>query len=211
MEDRVGVLTVWGIIKGGNFTVGASSACAGTATAGNGTYQPITGDRAELVQRVLGVQGSVASEGTGKLNGVDEQDIRTGLTMKALRLLVAMVEQSGVKPIDINIMKTGYNCGSCTSPTHVNGRAFDLNYYGNSPGCNLGSACNNPQGNKLYMYLLSNWEPLKIDELFNIDPPPEAQGKCVNWNGPMPCNALAQRIINGHRDHIHVAVEPGAE
>jgi hypothetical protein len=195
---RPGALTVWGMLKSGDIGSLSGVDCVGAG----GALQPISGSRAELVDRAinndrlqLGNYGNAATQAS---------DIRNVISTNLLVALVAMLEQSGAD-IPVNAIKSDH-----TSPgLHDSGNAIDIGYFGNGSRCVAAAGsppCNSSEGNQLYNFLYTNWKQLKIVELIWQDPP--AGKKCIGENGPVDCYAYYGYATMGqHYHHIHVGVK----
>ncbi|MGD8373745.1 MAG: hypothetical protein PVI21_02700 [Candidatus Woesebacteria bacterium] len=198
-QNRPGALTIWVMLKSGDVGSIASANCVGAS----GTYQEITGSREELVSRILG--NSKLKLGNFGNAATQKTDIQNELTMNTLVVLVASLEQSGVSSLPINALKSDHRDNGGDHPA---GRAADFGFYANGEPCisqGNSSICGTAEGNKLYSFLYTNYQQLKIDQLiWNL---PQSSAKCIGGSKPVDCAAFYGGDLYIHWHHIHVGVE----
>lgn len=205
--NKPGALLVWALAKE-NISEAGGDQCANPP----GTFEEITGSHDELVERLLSNEKTAEKPDghlvLGVLSSRDAQidDITNALTDTMLKAMIALVEQSGVD-VGINVFKTGHRPGSL----HELGRAVDINYYGTGDACRNNPAnttpdnCDNPDGIKLFQFILDNAEGLHADELIWQDPP-EGTG-CLDQGGEVDCyDFFGLATMNEHYHHIHFGV-----
>lgn len=194
-----GALTIWAMLKSGNVSSLTGADCTG-ATA---TFQGITGTREELAARVLA--NSKLKLGNYGSSATQKTDIQNALTANMLIVMVASLEQSGISSLPINSLKSDHDNDGGDHPA---GRAADFGFYGNGDMCvskGFGSQCGTADGNKLYNFLITNYQQLKINQLIWTLPP--NNGKCVNKKQLVDCYAsYGSAVLVDHYHHIHVGV-----
>ncbi len=198
--NKPGAATVFALLKGGTFSGNAvASTCNGNGgdNASSGTFTPVTGDKAEIVKKILastafkwGNYGNAATQ---------KQDIENCLNDVTLKGILALAEQSGV-PIPVNALATDHGGCNGGASDHNSGSAIDIGYYGN------GQPNFEENGNTLYKFIYSNRQGLMADQVIWQEPP--AGYMCLDKGQPVDCYTVyGTDTMNDHYHHIHVSFQ----